>query len=171
MYENYILKKKDLKIMAKVHAILLHEKPPEIPAVNLAKQLDMPRNKLNYLFKKVHGFTIFEFREWRKMERAKRLLATTQERIETIALLLGYCKNAPFSAAFKRKYGISPAEFRREIQAKTEKKILKDLRKASGANSEWNRYKNQRQESTKVLKILKNAQGSIKPQLMAGEAL
>lgn len=124
MYENYILTEKDLKAMKRVNAMLLREKPPEIPAVDLAKQLSMPRNKLNYVYKRVYGLTIFEFREKRKMERAKRLLSTSQETVATIALLLGYSNSCPFVTAFKRKFGITPSEFRREIQAKTEEIVL-----------------------------------------------
>lgn len=51
-----------------------------------------------------------------RMEEAKKLLAETDNKIETIAVLSGYPSLNSFFVAFKQSCNTTPAEFRREVQ-------------------------------------------------------
>ena len=50
-----------------------------------------------------------------KINYAKNILKTTENSITEIADLLGYSSDASFINAFKKRAGISPARFRREL--------------------------------------------------------
>jgi AraC-like DNA-binding protein len=52
-----------------------------------------------------------------RLERAKRLLAESDQSITRIAMELGYNTSAYFTAVFHRETGITPTEFRRQLQA------------------------------------------------------
>ena len=113
MGEKYRLKEKDLKCIAKVYEILSQEEELKITTANLAKKAGIPRNKLQYGFQEVYGCTIRSFRQQQLMERAKKLLSTTEESLGIIAIMIGYTTNSAFTTAFKNKNGITPVEFRK----------------------------------------------------------
>lgn len=79
----------------------------------LADHAGMNRTKLQAGFKQVYKKTINSFTQDLKMERAKVLLTGTQGfGLKEIAGMLGYRYTNHFSAAFKKKFGISPSTFK-----------------------------------------------------------
>ncbi|NJB86087.1 AraC-like DNA-binding protein [Lewinella marina] len=67
---------------------------------------------LSRLFKREEGRTITEFYRIQRMERARRLLVTTDEQVSLIAYRLHYATCGRFTAAFREATGLSPTEFR-----------------------------------------------------------
>ena len=59
----------------------------------------------------------------KKMEEAKRLLATTTYSMKEIAVKLKYKSHTHFGMDFKNNTGMTPAEYRKAIKAKREKKM------------------------------------------------
>jgi AraC-like DNA-binding protein len=47
-----------------------------------------------------------------RIQRAKQILETTDEKLESVAQGVGYENGLAFSRAFKRVVGISPSEYR-----------------------------------------------------------
>ena len=79
---------------------------------NLKKIVCLP---LTHLFKEETGISPIEYVAMTKINYAKNILKTTENSITEIADLLGYSSDASFINAFKKRAGISPARFRREL--------------------------------------------------------
>lgn len=73
---------------------------------------------LTKLFKNRYGYSIYEYVLKLRMERAKKLLEEEENKIIDIAERLGYADNHYFSKAFRNYYGISPTQFRKELNPK-----------------------------------------------------
>lgn len=68
-------------------------------------------------FKKVTGTTIYQYQLNTKLEMARLLLANEQQiSLKEIAASYGFCDEFHFSKLFKKKYGLSPTQFRKEAQ-------------------------------------------------------
>ena len=50
----------------------------------------------------------------KRLERAASLLKTTDMGIQEIAAQLQFCSHSYFTDSFRRKYGVSPAKYRKE---------------------------------------------------------
>lgn len=80
--------------------------PPTI--AELARFVDLNEAKLMRAFKQTYGSTIFDFTQQLRMQRAKKLLETTELSVTDIALEVGYEYSSNFTTAFKRHFGITP---------------------------------------------------------------
>lgn len=78
----------------------------------LAKQFGVNTNKLMSIFKKVFNKSIFEYISELKMDHARHLLEEQDYLVAEAARTLGYKNPNHFSAAFKKKFGISPSQVR-----------------------------------------------------------
>lgn len=68
-----------------------------------------------HLFKTEAGISPIEYVAVTKINYAKNILKTTSASIREIAEILGYSSDASFVNAFKKRAGISPARFRKEL--------------------------------------------------------
>lgn len=68
---------------------------------------------LSKLFKEYVGINYSEYLTSKRMEKVEKLLLTTGESIEEIALAAGYNDMAHFRKIFKRYAGMSPGEFKK----------------------------------------------------------
>jgi AraC family transcriptional regulator len=85
---------------------------PEIPT--LSELADLCRLSVRHLtrgFRASRGCSIGSYVATSRLERAKRLLASTQS-IKTIAYSLGFRSSSGFCSAFRRATGMTPGEFR-----------------------------------------------------------
>jgi len=78
----------------------------------LARRVGLGASRLEHLFKSDTNISIRQFLRERRLHEASTLLATTEERISTIAYAVGYADISNFNHAFKRRYGVSPREYR-----------------------------------------------------------
>lgn len=65
------------------------------------------------LFKKCTGLTPHSFYRKHRVEEACRLLHSTEQKIDDIAMAAGFCDRYHFCRVFKKIRGITPAQFRR----------------------------------------------------------
>ena len=73
----------------------------------------MGRTKLVESFKNYFGVGLFEHLKDQRMKQARYLLEQTDEPVKVIAFKTGYRYAANFSAAFKKKYGSTPLQYRK----------------------------------------------------------
>ncbi|WP_082921833.1 helix-turn-helix domain-containing protein [Lewinella sp. 4G2] len=86
---------------------------PEKLSDHLVEQTGMSYSHISHVFSAGEGRTVEDFFRAHRLERAKRLLTTTDELISQIGYRLGYGTAAYFSADFRRSIGESPGAFRR----------------------------------------------------------
>ncbi|SFT16193.1 helix-turn-helix transcriptional regulator [Sphingobacterium wenxiniae] len=81
-----------------------------------AEKLFMSTRNLNNICQKVLHQSVSEIIETRRLTEAKNLLMTTSLNIAEIGYKLGYNEKTYFTHAFKRKSGITPSAFRKEMK-------------------------------------------------------
>ncbi len=87
----------------------------ELTVSSIASMLFLNPNYFSRLFKKVVGEGCNEYIVRKRMEKAKSLLESTQEKTGRIARMTGYHDTNYFSLAFKKNTGMSPTEYREKI--------------------------------------------------------
>ncbi len=80
----------------------------------LAANMHISKSQLDRRFKKILNFSPSEFIQRCKLEEAKDLLLNTNRPISEISHLLCYSSQSHFCKAYKKKYGTSPLEHRRQ---------------------------------------------------------
>lgn len=80
----------------------------------LEKLTNANSKQLNSAFKKYAGTTVYEYLREERMKQARLLLANTTTPIQEIADEIGFSDTANFSTAFKKRFGLSPREFRQQ---------------------------------------------------------
>jgi AraC-like DNA-binding protein/mannose-6-phosphate isomerase-like protein (cupin superfamily) len=87
-----------------------YEKKMSIPM--LSEQFNLSPRQLNRVFKEETGQTIFETIHNIRVEKAKHMLAESDEKVITIACHIGYEDPAFFNRLFQRKVGCAPGKYR-----------------------------------------------------------
>ena len=88
--------------------------PPTLQ--ELATQVGSNSHKLSKDFQTLYGQTVFSWLRDYCLQEASRLLSDNKMSIEQIALSVGYSSNANFSTAFKRRFKLTPREYRKSQQ-------------------------------------------------------
>ena len=105
-----------LVYLMKRHADELHQ--ADVSLSELAKTYQKNEKYLGRLFKKEMGVSYNEYRQEKKLEKAKRLLKKSDDKIINIALECGFNNISYFNRSFQKKYGCTPSEYR--LKSKTE---------------------------------------------------
>lgn len=92
----------------------LHYNQP-ISLSTLAGLVKLSPWRLSHLYKAMTGRTIVEDLSRLRLRQAARLLAFTSRKIEEIAADVGYQSPYHFSKVFKKYYGISPSNYRENV--------------------------------------------------------
>lgn len=79
----------------------------------LADYTDISAIYLSRLFKKVTGKSIMDFITDVRLEKARKLLATTNITANDIALKVGFSSSTYFFTVFKKTHGMTPSDFRK----------------------------------------------------------
>jgi AraC-like DNA-binding protein len=87
----------------------------DISVEELAERVGLNRTTLQRVFKQMYGVTIFEYRTQVRMQESKNLIIDNKLPITEIAGICGYSNASKFSAAFKKCFGLTPTEWRRNI--------------------------------------------------------
>ncbi|HRP03059.1 MAG TPA: AraC family transcriptional regulator [Candidatus Kapabacteria bacterium] len=88
--------------------------PPSL--LELADMASMTHTKLNRLFKKLYGNTVFGYLRELRLNQAKKLLDEGQLNITQIAYETGWSNPSHFSREFKEWYGLSPKTYTKQIR-------------------------------------------------------
>lgn len=86
----------------------------DLKVEDLAREVGRDKRSLTRAFRATTGYAPYEYLTFRRMERAKELLATGATILE-IALAVGYANPAKFAAAFRRVCGCAPSDWRRGL--------------------------------------------------------
>lgn len=84
------------------------ETPPTIE--EFSKMVSMSSTKLKRSFKEMYGNSIYSYYQKLRMQKARELLLTGNYNIRQTAEEVGYINTANFITAFKKQYGILPAQ-------------------------------------------------------------
>jgi len=88
-------------------------------AINrIAVRVALNEQKLKEGFREIFGKGLFEYLHDTILELAQKEIEQTRRSIKQIAFRAGYKKANNFSAAFKKKYGLSPSRWRKEFKEK-----------------------------------------------------
>jgi len=80
-----------------------------------AEKLFMSSRNLNIICQNIMQQSVSEIIETRKLIEAKNLLTTTDKPISEIGFELGYNEKSYFSNVFRKRAGMTPSEFRKEM--------------------------------------------------------
>lgn len=82
----------------------------------VSNHISMNYSLFSYLFKEYTGSNFVNYLKGIRMEEAKRLLAETDLRIIDISVKIGYDNEKHFMKIFKASCGVSPSEYRKNVQ-------------------------------------------------------
>ena len=77
----------------------------------MADYFNIGMSNLSQYFKRQTGKTLIEYYTGLRMEQAKTLLADSQNKIDDIAIKVGYLNTSSFIRRFKQYYGVSPRQY------------------------------------------------------------
>lgn len=89
----------------------------------IAEELDISANYLSHLFKEYTGIGFSEYLVKVRIEKAKEILAETNQNIQEVCLAVGYLNSNSFIRAFKKIEGITPGRYKEVAQ----KNVLQKL--------------------------------------------
>lgn len=84
----------------------------------LARQIGISVSKLSKSFLTMYGTSVHAYIIDQRLERAASLLLESNMNVSQIACAVGYAKPSNFSAAFKKKYGVIPKNYKDTNQIK-----------------------------------------------------
>lgn len=93
--------------------ILLNLNVSFIGVNEIAQKINMSPTKLKSNFKMIYGFSMLQYHKEKNMLLARQLLEKSDVLINHIFVLTGYESASKFSAAFKKRFGKLPSEFRK----------------------------------------------------------
>lgn len=88
----------------------------DISLIAIANELYISPNYLSFLFKEEAGENFKDYMLKVKMEKAKELLKDMNFTLNQIAVNIGYCDGRYFSHVFKKYSGMSPEEWRENVE-------------------------------------------------------
>lgn len=92
--------------------VLRHFSQPDFSAGEVAEAVHLSRNYFLKLFKDEQGVSFWDYVTNLRMEKAKKLLKTTDATVYAVSREVGYESQYHFSRKFKNLYGLSPNEYR-----------------------------------------------------------
>lgn len=109
-----VLQSDDIDRIYYAREILLSrlDRPPSL--LELARRVGLNDYKLKAGFRQMFGTTVFGCLYEYRMEQAQRLLIENQIKIQDLARQMGYASPSRFTAAFKKRFGVTPGKYRSE---------------------------------------------------------
>lgn len=98
-----------------------------ITVQSIAESLSLNRSYLSSIFKAEMGVTLQQYITEYRLTRAAELLSVTNFSIDDIAEFSGYADTLVFSKAFKRRYEITPSQYRKNERNKQKSFNEKDV--------------------------------------------
>ena len=94
------------------------ERPLSVRKISAGANIS--KSALYRMFSKHYGYTLSEYVNRKRIERAERLLLYTNKNISEIAFDVGFCSEAYFRLVFKKLKGVTPIKYRISIKRKEE---------------------------------------------------
>jgi AraC family transcriptional regulator of arabinose operon len=89
----------------------------EVRPVKLSRLVNLSPSRLQHLFKAETGVSLTQHLKSLRLERARELLETTFLSVKQIMTTAGLKNKSHFVKDFKKAYGMTPTQYRREIRA------------------------------------------------------
>ena len=105
----------DKEIAVKICTIILTDLSRNWSLADLAAEQHITTFTLRRIFKKQYGISLTEYYLKVRMEKAKELLATSNNTIQMIGEAVGYVEGNNFQKRFKKHTGITPGEWRKKF--------------------------------------------------------
>lgn len=86
----------------------------------VARELGMPERRLNELFRDKVGLSLFDYTLELRLGSARRLLESSGLQVQQIADRVGYLNAGDLTRAFRRRYGVSPRQYRQSRNGTSE---------------------------------------------------
>lgn len=95
---------------------IIHTEPDRVMSIDeMAESVNMSRSGFQHLYKKMFGVSVINDLISARVERAKRLLSSTDLTVAEIAVKCGYSSEYNFMRRFKDRTGKTPTEYRKQI--------------------------------------------------------
>ena len=88
----------------------------KITMQELCKEFHYSVSSLSHMFKKQCGMSLNAYIEHLRLDKAKLLLENSDLSVTDISYMLGFCNPNYFSAVFRRKYQMTPKEYRKQTK-------------------------------------------------------
>lgn len=88
----------------------------DINLQRIADHLNINKDYFCKLFKEKHHINFWDYVTGLRIDHAKKLLESTEERASDIAIQCGYINSSHFGRIFKETVGLTPAEYRRQTR-------------------------------------------------------
>ena len=96
--------------------VLAHHQDPDLLVETIAAGVGLSESYLCTLFKQACGVTVKDHLTRVRIEEAKELLRDTDDKLQAVALRVGFRDANHFSTVFKREVGLTPREWRERSQ-------------------------------------------------------
>jgi AraC-like DNA-binding protein len=104
------VKKNDLESMQHIEQILSSRLEGFPSLESLAHEVFMSTSKLKNLFKQVYGYTLYDYYNKSRLQRARELLMNGQCSIKQAGSEIGFSNLSHFAKAFRKEFGILPRD-------------------------------------------------------------
>ncbi|MDB5199267.1 MAG: helix-turn-helix protein [Chitinophagaceae bacterium] len=85
--------------------------------LDIARQVGLSASRLTRGFKILHQMGLFKYLEKARLKKGKYLIENTDKSLKEISNSLGYKYRNSFSLAFKKKFGIDPRSWRKNLSS------------------------------------------------------
>lgn len=85
---------------------------PDFSISHIADSFDVSVAYVSYLFKSETGENVSDYVWNLRLEKAKKLLLTTDMSVDNISISVGYVSTSSFRRKFKQDTGVTPSQFR-----------------------------------------------------------
>jgi AraC-like DNA-binding protein len=111
--DNISLSNSDYFNVAKAEKIILHNLHSNFLGIeHIASEVNTSPTKLKANFKVVFGYSMLQYHKEKNIRLARQLLRNSDLEIQVIAAITGYESASKFTAAFKKRFGELPSDFR-----------------------------------------------------------
>ena len=90
-----------------------HNIDTKLTLADLSELVQLSSAYLSRVFKETTGYSVIEFFNKLKVDKAKELIIEGDKKVKEVAQILGFTDEFYFSRIFKKIEGISPSEFQR----------------------------------------------------------
>jgi transcriptional regulator GlxA family with amidase domain len=97
-----------------VIALMKHDPRQALPLSRLAQSVNLSPTRLWYLFKTETGSSPSRYLRTLRMQDATTLLSDTFLTVKEIVARVGFTDDSHFAKGFKRIYGVTPTQYRRQ---------------------------------------------------------
>ena len=106
--------------MEKIASYVQEHMTEHITLRGIAAYCDVSVSTITQMFQKRLGTTFHQYLTQQRMKAADELIRTGTP-LEEVGRMVGYMDHSTFYRAFRQSFGMSPREYRREIQTNAEK--------------------------------------------------